>query len=392
MECPICTTRLEKLGEFPFADFDGSIFNCSAELFGCFSCDFVRVAFPFSDKELTDYYEKSDSLYTSLSGVGVGGDSKEDLARYAHGLDLLAAIQGVKTVVDVGCSRGGFLKFVRDRTSWTVRGIEIDRHALSCLEQNNIPGTFGSAIQLPLPSGSQEVLTYFHVLEHMNDVETIITEMGRVLVPEGHVLIEVPDAEHYCDARIGDWFWLAMKEHVNHFTENALRTLLGRFGLRVLKTVHSLLPMKNGTFYPSLMAVAQKKGTPVSKTDISACPLQWFKDYYDHETRCFRETGNRLSAFLDGFTDVNCWGIGLEFLNLVAHGAILSDDDRKQRGWRLFDQNDEKRKKTVRGRAISPVNRIGTEGALVISSYLRGDEMAALAAKNGRQESSVFRI
>jgi SAM-dependent methyltransferase len=392
MKCPLCKNTMERLGEFPFADFDGSLFNCDAGLLGCISCDFVRVAFPFSDKELSDYYEKSDSLYTSLSGVGVGGETDEDLARYKHGLKILCGIQGLQSVVDIGCSRGGFLKYVRNHTLWKIHGIDIDRNALTCLEQNGIPGSFGSAAQLPFPSASQELLTYFHVLEHVNDVETIIAEIVRVLVPTGHVLIEVPDAEHYREARIGDWFWLAMKEHVNHFTENALCGLLARFGLDTVEIVHSLLPMKNGTFYPSLVVVAGKNGNAGSGTIAATRPLQWFREYYDHETRRFKETENRLNSFLDGFTTVNCWGIGLEFLNLVAHKAIISDDDKQQRMSFLFDQNSEKQKKSLRGYSILPPDQISQSGGLVISSYLRGKEMAALSLKNGRQESSVFKI
>jgi SAM-dependent methyltransferase len=384
---------MEKLGEFPFADFDGSLFNCSAGLYGCPSCDFVRVAFPFSDKELAAYYEQSDSLYTSLSGVGVGGESDEDRERYEYGLNILSAIPRIGSVVDVGCSKGGFMKYVRERTAWKVCGVEIDRNALAILESNGIPALFGGAARLPLPTGSQELMTYFHVLEHMSDVEAVISEIARVLAPEGHVLIEVPDAEHYHDARVGDWFWLAMKEHVNHFTAAALCRALESHGLHPLRAVQTLLPMKNGAQYPSLTVVAGKKSTASISAGIAQQrPLQWFRDYHRHETACFRRTRERLNSFLDGFTTVNCWGIGLEFLNLVAHGALLSDADRAQREWNLFDQNAEKRKKRVRDHGILPVNQMSSDGGLVISSYLRGGEMMALSAQTGRRETSVFAL
>ena len=384
---------MENLGEFPFADFDGSHFNCKAGLYGCFSCDFVRVAVPFSERALSEYYEKSDSLYTSLSGVGVGGETDEDIARYTHGLNVLSGIPDVGSVVDVGCSRGGFLKYVHDHTAWKTHGIEVDRNALAFLERNGIPGTFGSAAKLPFPQASQELLTYFHVLEHMNNVTAVVAEISRVLVPGGHALIEVPDAEHYCDARVGDWFWLAMKEHVNHFTEHALAAVLERFGLRAQKTVHFLLPMKNGTFYPSLMMVVRKNGHRGSKEkDTERAPLQWFRKYHDTETKRFHHTIERLRNFNDGRKKMYYWGVGLEFLNLVAHNIVLSDDIRGASEIVLIDQNKEKQKKTVRGVPIVSATGMKHEGGLAIISYLSGNEICAAAMQSGWQELSVFKI
>jgi SAM-dependent methyltransferase len=393
MKCPLCETEMEKLGEFPFADFDGSLFNCRADLMGCSPCDFIRVAFPFSDKELSDYYEQSESLYTSLSGVGVGGNSTEDLARYAHGLNIVSAIPGTGSVVDVGCSRGGFLNYVRDHTAWNVHGIEIDRNALASLEQIGIPASFGSAAALPLAPESQELLTYFHVLEHVNDVHGILSEMARVLAPGGHVLIEVPDAQHYLDARVGDWFWLAMKEHVNHFSATALCRALERHGLIPERIEQSRLPMKNNTTYPSLVVLAKKeRNAEIRNRAVKETPLGWFREYVDSETRSFERTAERLRIFCRGKNAVYFWGIGLEFLNLAAHKIILAEKEGKSTDLLLIDQNKEKQKRTVRNRSIAAANSIARDGGLVVVSYLSGDEIATAAIRSGWDQKAIFRI
>jgi ubiquinone/menaquinone biosynthesis C-methylase UbiE len=55
----------------------------------------------------------------------------------------------------------------------------------------------GNAFSLPIADSSTDLISYFHVLEHILDVDSILIEATRVLKENGHILVEVPDANNY---------------------------------------------------------------------------------------------------------------------------------------------------------------------------------------------------
>jgi len=71
---------------------------------------------------------------------------------------------------------------------------------------------------VPLPDKSADILIYSHVLEHVEDPAHVLEEARRILKDDGVVFIEVPNALHYADAKMFDYFyWFGMREHINHF-------------------------------------------------------------------------------------------------------------------------------------------------------------------------------
>jgi len=102
-------------GEFPYKDFDHSVFNFVGTLAVCHDCGFVRVISGLSDEDISRHYA-TDCLYSELTGVGVGGDSKEDLIRYEYYTEIVKKhlnISHARSIIDIGCSRGGYLKHLR---------------------------------------------------------------------------------------------------------------------------------------------------------------------------------------------------------------------------------------------------------------------------------------
>ncbi len=115
MECPVCGTLMNTVCDLEQRDFDGSVFNFIGCVFTCEDCGMVRVKTGLTDKSIAEYYDTS-CMYSCLSGVGEGGSSPEDMFRYRY-YEKFMSDAGVLIgdIADIGCSRGGYLKYLATR-------------------------------------------------------------------------------------------------------------------------------------------------------------------------------------------------------------------------------------------------------------------------------------
>ena len=388
-KCPACGKgNIESVDHFRWRDFDGSLFNMAADLGLCTECGFVRVGVPFGDEQITDHYA-SHSFYPYLGGVGVGGSTAEDVVRYERYLAILGTVadQSV-SIADVGCAKGGLLNYLGAHSGAGKRlvGIDVDRGALDSL--TGIDAVYGNALSLDLDSGSLDLALYTHVIEHVMDVDRVLSEMTRVVVKGGHVLVEVPDATGYSADRVHDFYWIGMKEHVNHFTPTALCSLLGRHGLEVERVVRSRLPVIGGAHYPSLIVLARmvdKKGWE-PRTEASG-EATWLARHMKQERLLAAKTRHNLEAFLCRGGEPVVWGVGLEYFNLLAQGVLPTD-----RASILLDSNPRKQSQTVAGCRVLAPERAPLGSPLICSASLSWRSIVEHASALGFDKKEIFCI
>jgi len=388
--CPAChSSRISFLADFPIRDFDGMIFNTVTEIWNCASCGFSRMESALTDTDIADHYAQ-DSIYSVLAGVGVGGNSQPDAHRYEYFYNIIRE-NGLNSgsIADIGCSRGGFLKYMANADqNLDLAGVDLDYQSLSQLQHPAVKKYHGSAFELPFEDESLDLLTYFDVLEHILDVDAIVAEAARTLKSDGHVLIEVPDAAKYHtpENRIGAHFWLAIKEHVNHFTPGSLEKIFSRCGFNISSVHRTTLPMKSGFPFPSLIIVA-------SKADSYRAPLQdshaiyAMKSYVEKESISMQEELNNLTAFMNKYKKICFWGIGLEFFNLVAHGVM----ERCYANVKLFDANDKKHGMKIDGRIVQ-APPLSPSGGLVCCSFMSNTAIRNAAMKIGWARDDIYMI
>ncbi len=390
--CPACTQPMQAICDFPYHDFDGSLFSRSGAILHCAHCGLGAVASGLTDDIISDYYAE-DCLYSAMSGVGVGGGSPEDLARYARYAQLLepyiSEIAAGSGFVDVGCSRGGLLVDLKSRfPGLPLMGIDVDTQSLAALEGTGIASRAGSALSIPLPDRSQQMLAYFHVFEHILDTDRVLAEATRVLKDDGLLMIEVPDASSYGApaTRVGTMFWLGLKEHVYHFTAPALTLMLARHGLSVLEVVHSQVPMRGATAYPSLILIARRDGGTAHPT-LDTSVRDALPQHVAAEHQSLARQVSALDAFIADRKEIAIWGIGLEFLNLWAHnGSRL----KKDRTVRLLDSSPAKQKRRVDGTPVEAPSA-GRDGeALICCSYQSTASILSGADALGWKRDNIF--
>ena len=156
-------------------------------------------------------------------------------------------------ILDIGAGVGDFLN-VSKNNGWETIGIEPSDKAKAIAKNKGV--SFAESLS-ELESSSFDVITMWHVLEHVPDLENQIKELKRLIKPTGTVIIAVPNFKSY-DAEYYGKFWAAydIPIHLWHFSKTAIKKLFAKEDLE-LKEV---LPMKFDSFYVSLLSEKYKTG------------------------------------------------------------------------------------------------------------------------------------
>ncbi len=178
----------------------------------------------------------------------------------------LKLINGFKTehkqLLDIGCGTGDFLKKAQDN-SWKVTGIEPDAAARTITKRKIGDQVFDIDKLARLPSHSFDVITLWHVLEHLPNLEMHIALFQKLLKSNGKLIIAVPNFNSY-DAKHYKEYWAAydVPRHLWHFSQKAISILFADVNMEVEKTK----PMWFDSFYVALLSqkIKNKKGNAIA--------------------------------------------------------------------------------------------------------------------------------
>lgn len=383
--CPIClSTRFEPIFDAVIDDFDGTVFDTRVRVGSCEDCGFVYNIPDLSYSCLEEHYQ-NEALYQTESGFGVGGTTPADLARYARYYSLLAPYANPKdkVVVDIGCSKGGLLAFLRTKGLSNVCGIELDP---ICAEYARITHGLkilsGSANSVPLPDESADILIYSHVLEHLADPAQALKEAQRILMLDGFVFVEVPNALHYTDSKMFDYFhWFGMREHINHFDSTHLSMLMKCAGLEtilcseaIVSPYESQLTSNSRHTFPMLAGIFRKATAPITVVEYNKSQLRNALDcYIAAETTILNRNQVKLASLIEFRKRVYVWGIALEFFCLYSFGGLRNCNIQS-----LVDKSAFKQTKTVNGLRILPpesLRSVAPDVTVIITSSFHADAM-----------------
>ena len=145
-------------------------------------------------------------------------------------------------LLDVGCASGKFLRQMRE-VGWDVAGIEIDPEAAARARAVTPRIVEGDPATVSFPPASFDLVTAFHVLEHLPDPLGALGNVLRWLAPGGLAIVEVPNIAGVGGAVFGrHWCGLDFPRHLVHFTPRTMRAMVDRAGGRVVGAVHRTKP------------------------------------------------------------------------------------------------------------------------------------------------------
>ncbi len=185
--------------------------------------------------DILDYYDR---------GVTYGRFAPQQRARdllWAKRLRLVLRFRGSGRLLDVGTGDGHFLEYARRH--FAAEGTELSRAGVRLALDRQVTVWNGTLEELPLQAGAYDVVTLWHVLEHLPYPAADLARIRRLLAPGGHLVVAVPNEARLLDlqrllrrrhnpfrpCRPGD------EIHLTHFTPTTLAALLRRRGFRVLR-------------------------------------------------------------------------------------------------------------------------------------------------------------
>jgi|YNPNPStandDraft_1061719.scaffolds.fasta_scaffold56234_1 ubiquinone/menaquinone biosynthesis C-methylase UbiE len=139
-------------------------------------------------------------------------------------------------LLDVGCATGDFLNAMRQYQGWEVYGVEINESASEyARRQLGLMVKTGTLEDVDYPESYFDVVTLWHVLEHIYDPLSALKKIHRLLKPDGLLVFTTPNLESL-DARLFGPFWIGydLPRHLQVFSYRTMRTLTDKSGFRIL--------------------------------------------------------------------------------------------------------------------------------------------------------------
>ncbi len=148
-------------------------------------------------------------------------------------------IEKLKTggrLLDVGCGTGEFL-FEMEQHGWQVEGIEPDESAVKfACEHFGLHVKVGDEKELEGVEKQYDVITLWHVLEHVSSPQKLMVNCENLLADRGLLLLAVPNIASLDAAFYGPlWVALDAPRHLSHFTPGVMQRLLDGSRLRLVK-------------------------------------------------------------------------------------------------------------------------------------------------------------
>lgn len=236
MKCPVCKSEINKIllksenrhGRFvekPVAEFD---------LSKCTTCGLVGLPQVETDASYYDlYYPKGYHAQACPKFLG----------RLWNVFSAFLTMRKIKLIkryislpcslLDVGCGDGGFLKLLDSRL-FNAHGLEPVQEAVDAATKAGLQVTRGDILKDTHSPEKFDVVTLWHVFEHIKDPVTAICRIHTLLKPSGVLIMSMPNVNSLA-FRLGGkyWFHLDSPRHLWLYREDNIRRLLSSTHFKV---------------------------------------------------------------------------------------------------------------------------------------------------------------
>jgi len=192
----------------------------------CPACSLVWLRHPPNPIEMHHHY--TDAYHKLISAAG-----EDSQSRWGFRKEAIAQFKQSGALLDLGCSSGSFLEFMRSE-SWRLYGIEMSPDCATKAEAKSGAQVFvGNILDAPFPSESFDVITCFDVLEHLHEPRRVMAKVAEWLKPGGIFYVLVPNVDS-AEGRVFGSYWhgLELPRHLFHYSPASLKFLAESVGLR----------------------------------------------------------------------------------------------------------------------------------------------------------------
>lgn len=255
--CPICASHNTKTF-LKVKDF--SVTKEDFELQKCADCNFVFTQNAPDEEHITPFYHFEDYISHTDTKQGLMHKLYHFVRKFTlrKKMNWIRNATGKKTgnLLDIGSGTGAFLHFAKNN-QWNVLGIEADATARAKAKELYNVDTETVEKLYSLKQNTYDVITMWHVLEHVHQLDAYMYQIKKLLNGAGKLFIAVPNYTSY-DAAFYKNFWAAydVPRHLYHFSPEAMLRLADKYNF----TITAYKPMWFDSFYVSMLSEKYKQG------------------------------------------------------------------------------------------------------------------------------------
>ena len=244
-------------------------YTVSGETFAIAECNSCSLRFTQDvpdEASINPYYKSENYISHTNTSKGLINRMYQSVRKRTmrHKRKLIEKTTGKKTgqLLDAGSGTGAFANEMK-QNGWQITGLEPDADARTVAK-----GLYNIELKdinqfYHLPPSSFDVITLWHVLEHVHNLSAYLQQLKTLLKEDGKLFIAVPNYTSK-DAAIYNEYWAAydVPRHLYHFSPHSIKVLMEKNGMKLLQ--HH--PMWFDSFYISMLSGKYKHG----KTNLIA--------------------------------------------------------------------------------------------------------------------------
>lgn len=255
--CPICNSQT-------LTDFleckDYTVSKENFKIVECGSCGFRFTNPRPEEAKAGAYYQSDDYISHSNTSKGLINGLYQRVRKITlkRKLKLVNSVSGKAqgTLLDLGCGTGEFLDTCK-QNGWKVQGIEPSQSAKDFASKQYRLDVKEAGAWSSFADKSLDVITAWHVLEHVYDLAETAKQVKRMLSPTGVFVVALPNCSS-ADAEFYKQFWAAydVPRHIWHFAPKHVKDFFEKQGYKL----ESVLPMPFDAYYISMLSEKYKGG------------------------------------------------------------------------------------------------------------------------------------
>ncbi len=247
-KCPLC-----KSGRFlNYAEItDHAVSKENFILCKCSNCELIFTNPRPFEEEINPYYNFPEYYSHEDNTKNLTQWIYQKVRNYniSKKVNFINSLQNKGKLLDYGCGTGEFLKAAK-KQGWKVIGVEPNEKARNQANQKLKGKTKGSIDDIKKDQ-SFDVITLYHVLEHIHKLRKTTKKIINHLKPNGYVVIAVPNHTSWDAKKYGKyWAGWDVPRHLYHFNSTSIEQFTKEFELTLIE----VKPMKFDSFYVSLLS------------------------------------------------------------------------------------------------------------------------------------------
>ena len=227
MNCPICNTiSKKKLFEGTLESSEWHLNGIQYEYHQCDHCAFIQSTPIPPENDLTAFYQEQ----YAYDWFEKNKFFKKIQAQHRV-FKIRDHLKHAERILDFGCGHGYFVEELAKK-KMQVFGFDIGSDKIK--QHGNVKITNKKSL-VEYNETEFDVITLWHVLEHMQNHEAILDDLKQRLNPGGTIIIAVPNTGSLAFKLVGQkWGWLQQPYvHINHYNHHNLSLLLEKKGFKI---------------------------------------------------------------------------------------------------------------------------------------------------------------